>query len=338
MDLLTRDAFREAVLARDRHRCVFCDEPAVDAHHITERRLFPDGGYYLDNGASVCGTHHLLCEQTVIDTETVREACGIRRVILPPHLYTDLCYDKWGNPMLPNGARLKGELFHDASVQKILAAGGVLHTFTHYVKYPRTYHLPWSPGRTKDDRVLENLDAFAGREVVVTVKLDGENTTMYADYIHARSIDSGSHESRNWVKAFHAGLQGDIPPEWRICGENLFAEHSIHYKRLGSYFKGFSVWNDRNMCLSWDETLEWFALLGIQPVPVIYEGVFDEKRIRQLFRPEFEGNGMEGYVVRIRDAFHYRDFRTHAGKYVRADFPDAAKHGFRRQRVVHNEL
>ena len=35
--LLTRDQFREAVFARDNHKCVFCHQPAVDAHHILER-------------------------------------------------------------------------------------------------------------------------------------------------------------------------------------------------------------------------------------------------------------------------------------------------------------
>jgi len=48
-----RDQFREAVLSRDRHMCVVCGQPARDAHHIMERRLFPDGGYHLDNGASL---------------------------------------------------------------------------------------------------------------------------------------------------------------------------------------------------------------------------------------------------------------------------------------------
>src|SRR3546814_17638272 len=62
--LLTRTAFREGVFARDENRCVFCPLPAEDAHHIIERRLWPDGGYYLDNGASVCRAHHIRCETT----------------------------------------------------------------------------------------------------------------------------------------------------------------------------------------------------------------------------------------------------------------------------------
>ena len=55
--ILTRDQFREGVFERDKHKCVFCDKPAVDAHHILERRLFSGaqaGGYFMSNGASVC--------------------------------------------------------------------------------------------------------------------------------------------------------------------------------------------------------------------------------------------------------------------------------------------
>ena len=80
---------------------------------------------------------------------------------MPPHLYRDQPYDKWGNPVLPNGTRLRGELFDDASVQKVLAP--VLALFTDRVKYPRTYHLPWSPGLTDDDRKLDDLGLSRAR-------------------------------------------------------------------------------------------------------------------------------------------------------------------------------
>src|SRR5271163_2337560 len=78
---------REGTLARDKGRCVFCDNPAKDAHHIIERRLWDDGGYYLDNGASVCREHHLACEMTTISVEDVRLACGVTKPIIPSHLY-----------------------------------------------------------------------------------------------------------------------------------------------------------------------------------------------------------------------------------------------------------
>lgn len=59
---MDRTQFRNQVFKRDNHKCVICSSPAEDVHHILERRLFPDGGYELGNGASVCGTCHIKCE------------------------------------------------------------------------------------------------------------------------------------------------------------------------------------------------------------------------------------------------------------------------------------
>lgn len=329
--LLTRDDFREHVFARDGHKCLMCPEPAVDAHHIIERKLWPDGGYYLENGASVCEPHHIEAEETRISCDDLRERAGITKFPLPPHLYSDQAYDKWGNPVLPNGMRLRGELFEDPSVQKILAP--VLALFTDRVKYPRTYHLPWSPGVTKDDRVLTDLTQFEmwgeRHGVVVTAKMDGENTTMYPDYVHARSIEYNPHESRSWVKALHARVAHDIPKGWRVCGENLYAKHSIKYENLEDYFQVFSIWDDKNFCLNWAETTVWAELLGLKMVPTLYIGPWDEKLIRGLYQPELEGDPMEGYVVRLLEAFHYRDFRRCAGKFVRASHVQTHGHWMR---------
>lgn len=335
---LSRDAFREGVFQRDGHRCVICGAAAVDAHHILERRLFDDGGYYLDNGASVCAEHHLQAEMTVITVEQLREACGVRRVLVPPQLYPDHVYDKWGNTVLANGQRTRGELFFDESVQKVLARGGVLELFTNRVKFPRTHHLPWSEGIHDDDRVIDSLDGLVGKRVVVTTKWDGENSTLYSDYLHARSVDGRGHPSRDWLKGFWAGISQDIPADWRVCGENLYAEHSIAYSDLPSYFLGFQVWNERNVCLSWDDTLEWFSLLGITPVDVLYDGLFDERAIRALYDSKRDWATREGYVVRAAEAFGYGQYRSHVAKFVRRGHVQTNKHWMHGQRIVRNGL
>lgn len=85
-------------------------------------------------------------------------------------------------------------------------------------KYPRTPHLPWSPGVSDDDILLNTASFFENKQVVVTEKMDGENTTVYRDFIHARSIDSRFHPSRTWVKAMQAQIGYQIPDGWRICG------------------------------------------------------------------------------------------------------------------------
>lgn len=117
--LLTRDAFRTAVFARDRGRCVLCPAPAVDAHHILERKLFPDGGYRLGNGASVCSSCHLCCERCEISVEEVRRAAGIQQPVLPPGFSADRVFDKWGNELLPGGARIAGPLGEEGLLKAV---------------------------------------------------------------------------------------------------------------------------------------------------------------------------------------------------------------------------
>lgn len=337
MELLSRDDFRLKVFERDNHKCVFCSENAADAHHIIERRLWADGGYYLENGVSLCPFHHIEAEKTLISCEDIRTACGIDKIVIPSHLYDDEVYDKWGNIILPNKMRIKGELFFDSSVQKILLEGGVLSQFTKYVKYPRTYHLPWSPGVLKDDRVLGSISYFVNKRVIVTVKMDGENTTLYSDYIHARSIDSKNHGSRDWVKRFHGEMSFNIPEGYRVCGENLYAKHSIHYNNLESYFLMFSIWNDKNVCLSWDETKEWAELLNVKMVPVIYDGIWNEEEIKKLYSSEFNGDLCEGYVVRLAESFPYGAFRNSVAKYVRAGHVGTHAH-WARHTVIPNKI
>lgn len=130
-----------------------------------ERRLwiFPEqfGGYFLDNGATLCdrgllpvnGVYscHMQAGMTLISPDQCREACGIKNVLLPEHLYQDETYTLWGDPILPNGTRMRGELFWDESVQHMLQLGGVLSLYTDHVKHPRTYHLPFSPKVLSDD-------------------------------------------------------------------------------------------------------------------------------------------------------------------------------------------
>lgn len=335
--LLSRDEFRQTVFERDKYHCVTCKFPGQDAHHILERRLFDDGGYYLDNGATLCADCHLKAEMTLISCEIIRAAAGITEISLPLHLEPDCRYDKWGNPILPSGQRLRGELFFDESVQKALAQGQVLGLFTSRVKYPRTFHLPWSSSVTTDDRVIGDCGHFVGKEVVVTVKMDGEQITMYTDYLHARSLDWERHPTRSWVANLHGRIGWQIPEDWRICGENLYARHSIPYTHLPDYFLVFSVWDERNMCLSWADTEEWTALLGLKTVPVLYRGIWQEGVIRELFQPTWNGDPMEGYVVRLAEDFPYSQFRRSVAKYVRAGHVQTSHH-WRYQPVIPNKL
>ena len=336
--LLSRNKFRESVFNRDNHKCVVCGGPAVDAHHIIERRLFEDGGYYIDNGCSLCEIHHLEAEKTILSPEHLRSLCGITNKILPKHMYDDIIYDKWGNPILPNVNRTKGELFEDQSVKKILTEGNVIHLFKEIVKYHRTYHVPWSDGMNDDDRQHPSMEFFNNKRVIVTEKMDGSNCSLYKNYIHGRSIEPlDNHPSNNWVKNFWSTINFDIPDNWRICGENMFAVHSIKYENLESYFLGFSIWDEKNKCLSWDDTKFWFELLGIKHAPILYDGIYDEEKIKSLWE-EKNHSIMEGYVIRTHDSFDYQKFRFNVAKFVRKGHVQTNKHWKTGQAMTKNQL
>nr|WSX72898.1 AAA family ATPase [Streptomyces sp. NBC_00899]WSX81034.1 AAA family ATPase [Streptomyces sp. NBC_00899] len=182
--------------------------------------------------------------------------------------------------------------------------------------YPRTPHLPWSPGVAADDVRAGGLAGLHGREVVVTEKLDGENTTLYADGLHARSLDSAHHPSRTWVKALQGRVGPRIPVGWRVCGENVHARHSIAYDDLESWFYGFSVWDADGRCLDWDPTVRFLRRLGV-PVPrVLWRGVYDERALRRLTE-RWDTARREGYVVRTVEGFDGGRFGERVAKWVR---------------------
>ncbi|WP_030269691.1 RNA ligase family protein [Streptomyces sp. NRRL B-24484] len=182
------------------------------------------------------------------------------------------------------------------------------------VSYPRTPHLPWSPGACADDVRAGGLDGLRGREVVVTEKLDGENTTLYRDGLHARSLDSGHHPSRAWVKALQGRIGPAVPAGWRVCGENLYARHSLAYRELDGWFYGFSVWDDTGHCLGWDDTVRFLRRLGVPAPRVLWRGVLDEKALRAL---RFDTERVEGYVVRTVEGFPHGEFAQRVAKWVR---------------------
>lgn len=201
-------------------------------------------------------------------------------------------------------------------------------------KYPRTYHVEWSQGATSDDKINHDLSNFIGKEIVITEKMDGENSTLMSDCIYARSLDSNNHPSRNWLKGLWGNIRFNIPDDWRVCGENLYAKHSLGYDNLPSYFMVFNIWDSRNVCLSIDDTLEWCKLLDLVHVPILYRGVFDLEMIKKL---ELDTTKQEGYVIRIADAFDFEDFSKSVVKFVRKGHVQTGEH-WTTQRIIPNIL
>lgn len=123
---LTRERFGNEVARRDHGLCVLCGKPGTEAHHVLDRKLYPDGGYRLGNGAYVCNPCHWDVETTRVTVERVREAAGISVPFLPPGSGAGDVLDKWGNRIRPDGMREPGPLATDDGCRKALALGGFL--------------------------------------------------------------------------------------------------------------------------------------------------------------------------------------------------------------------
>lgn len=206
-------------------------------------------------------------------------------------------------------------------------------------KYPRTYHLPYSPGATKDDKKLKGnwFDYYKDKDIVISEKLDGENTSMNRHDVFARSHGAPTRSpwSKNmwgpdgvWQKCYR--LIGDF--EW-VYGENLYGEHSIHYDKLKEYFYVFAVRNDESYTwYSWNDVKLLAYYLQLPTVPVLWEGkISSEQELKTLVdyyvaQPSVYGETREGVVIRVADEFPVDEFSHYVCKWVRPNHVTTDEH------------
>ncbi len=202
-------------------------------------------------------------------------------------------------------------------------------------KYGRTFHLPTSLSATSDDKIMALVEGLMVTDLLITEKMDGENTTIHCEGTHARSPDSRYHPSRDWLKAFAAGISPQLSTEERIVGENLYAKHSVRYEQLPSYFMGFS-WIVGDRIQSWDATLKRFEELGITPVTVLFRGPFSAGLFERL-ADQLDCDRQEGFVARDAADFCEAEMPTRMGKYVRANHVQSETH-WTKTKLVPNKL
>lgn len=309
MRLLTRQEFEARVFERDRHRCVVCGSPPQDAHHLIDRSLWTDPdqlqGYLVDNGVSVCAEHHRAAEADLIPPQALRRMAGVDTIV-PRDLDPNTDYSKWGKPFRGPSRDL--------------------------AKYPSTSYLDVSPSRYGGNDVVETA-GFAELPVVVTIKMDGANVVLRRDSMGARNGDTASHRSFDMLKGLHAGFRYRIPEDIEIFGEWLYAKHSIHYTdrlALTSYLQIFAAYDVKwRVWLSWDETKDLADKLGYPTVPMLCRGTYPSwqvlSRVTEL-GTEVIQNGHEGIVIRSAYSFHYGQFGSFVGKYVRENHVQTDDH------------
>lgn len=206
-------------------------------------------------------------------------------------------------------------------------------------KYPRTFHLPYSPTSTSDDKRMSTDEHFKGKLVVVTIKMDGENTTIYKNTSHARSLNSVvDSEDRNWIEAFRNTIRDCLSDNMRICGENMFYKHTCVYNNLKSMYYAHSIWNG-STCLSWKDTVAIAKLFEISMSDIIYIGPYSKTKILNNYEKykKTSEDDVEGFVVRLYDSFTYDDFSYSVNKYVDESFQVPDTH-WRHAEKVKNKL
>lgn len=212
-------------------------------------------------------------------------------------------------------------------------------------KYNRTYHFPFSPGATNDDKIAESMDALIGVPIVITEKMDGSNTSLESDGCFARTHSGPpSHPSFDGLKALHASIKYLISNYTQLFGEWCYAKHSIEYSELPGYFMIFNVRDTEfGIWSSWEEVECWANEIGVPTVPVLYEGIVSsEKELKELVesfmnQPSSCGGIREGVVVRIAKGFPDENFSKCVLKCVRANHVQTSEH-WKDQEIIRNKL
>ncbi|GAB3962025.1 RNA ligase family protein [Spirosoma harenae] len=210
-------------------------------------------------------------------------------------------------------------------------------------KYGRTYHYPFSPGTSSDDRINYDYasDLAQITELIHTEKLDGENNCLSRYGVFARSHAAPTVSP--WTTAIRQRWElirhdlGDL----ELFGENLFAIHSIAYERLEDHFFVFAV-REHSVWLSWEETQFYARLLDFPTVPELARTKaplqaksVEEQVLSLAIQPSQFGSvdgltGMtctvEGVVSRDANSYTTDEFPHRVFKYVRKGHVQTNEH------------
>jgi len=211
-------------------------------------------------------------------------------------------------------------------------------------KYGRTYHFPFSPGTSSDDRFNHEYwtDIQSFSQLLYTEKLDGENNCLSQRGVFARS--HAAPMTSPWTSQLreHWGrLKNDLG-DLEFFGENLYAVHSIEYTQLEHYYFVFAA-RINEVWLSWEEVTFYANLFDLPMVPVLRsDSVRDltesqlEETVQHLAsQPSIFGSldprtGIncisEGLVCRNAEAYPVSKFQHNIFKYVRKGHVQTDEH------------
>lgn len=202
-------------------------------------------------------------------------------------------------------------------------------------------HVPWSEEDAREQKYLESITGmcFTEGEAVMTEKMDGSNAALTRNHVYVRSHGhEATHRSFDMLKARHAEIAHELNEHEGIYGEWCYAEHSIHYDRLPSYFLVFGVLDFENgVWSSWDATVSRSAELGFDTVPEIRRGAYSRDFETGPEGASASGSVREGYVIRTAEEFAHEKFERAMAKCVRHDHVSTDEH-WSHSSITTNEL
>ncbi len=174
-------------------------------------------------------------------------------------------------------------------------------------KFPRIPHFPFSPqaaaNQSRDDKIgIKGWAKYLKRHGYVTFeKMDGSNVCITRDGVYPRGSGVLAPETYDWLKAEHDKIKHKIKPTYRIYGENMYAVHSVEYKKLKSYFYMFAVFDS--------EYLRWLSPLKMSNIAMDLGFPTSINSISGMSRTEeFEKDFERMYrVTTTRDDEYQRD-------------------------------
>jgi len=210
-------------------------------------------------------------------------------------------------------------------------------------KYGRTWHYPFSPGTTSDDRIQYDYWEYLTRipRLIHTEKLDGENNCLSRLGVFARS--HAAPTTSPWtetLRQYWKLIKNDLG-NVEIFLENLYAIHSIEYRNLDHHFYVFAI-READRWLSWEETKFYAGMLDLPVVPEIkafptpVERTGFEQEVKAItgsrghFQPVEASTGeatiMEGLVTRNAAGYSVDAFSDNVFKYVRKGHVKTGEH------------
>ena len=258
-------------------------------------------------------------------------------------------------PVLPGGARGQVRERREADAPRKGASGAVprleteegkrVKEFSPPPRYPRTPHWPWSPGNPPERRSHPRPELFAGREIVITEKLDGTNAALW----RGRALTRNGGTTAPWLQAArkrHAWKTANLDAV--IYGEDLLGVHSTGYGPMPEEhtFRVFArlVREGPDTLASWEITEIFARQAGMLTVPVLFRGAMGSllelqefileahSRPSELGGPAPLGGELEGVVVRIAESFPWDEFPMSVAKSVRENHVRSEQHWSRNWR------